>query len=89
MNNNLILNEGARADSLPGLEIDADDLKCSHGSTVGSLDPDQLFYLRSRGLSEVEAKRLVVTAFFEDVIAKISHAFVQDHVREKIQQKMK
>jgi len=50
MNNNLVLNDGARADSLPGLEIDADDLKCSHGSTMGNLDRDQIFYLQARGL---------------------------------------
>ena len=88
MNNNLVLNEGARADSLPGLEIDADDLKCSHGSTVGTLDPDQLFYLRSRGLAEREARELIVAGFFEEVIAKVPHPFVQERLREHIQQKM-
>ncbi len=88
INNNLILNEGARADSLPGLEIDADDLKCSHGATMGSLDPDQIFYLRSRGLPEVEARRLVVGGFFEEVIAKVPYAFVQDRLREHIERKM-
>lgn len=88
MNNNLILNEGARADSLPGLEIDADDLKCSHGSTMGTLDPEQLFYLQSRGLPAAEARRLVVAGFFEEVIAQIPHAFVQERLREHIQLKM-
>ncbi len=88
MNNNLVLNEGARADSLPGLEIDADDLKCSHGSTVGTLDPEQLFYLRSRGLPAAEARRLVVSGFFEEVIAKVPHEFVQERLREHIRQKM-
>ena len=88
MNNNLILNEGARADSLPGLEIDADDLKCSHGSTMGTLDPEQLFYLQSRGLPAAEARRLVVAGFFEEVISQVPHAFVQERLREHIQLKM-
>lgn len=88
MNNNLILNEGARADSLPGLEIDADDLKCSHGATMGSLDPDQLYYLRSRGLSELEARRLIVGGFFEEVLDKVPYAFVQERLREHIECKL-
>ncbi len=87
MNNNLILSEGARADSLPGLEIDADDLKCSHGATFGNLDPNQLFYLRSRGLSELEARRLLVMAFFEEVIARVPHAFMRERVREDVRRK--
>ncbi|HMO05965.1 MAG TPA: Fe-S cluster assembly protein SufD [Kiritimatiellia bacterium] len=88
MNNNLVLNNGAKADSLPGLKIDADDLKCSHGSTMGNLDPDQLFYLKSRGLSEVEARRMLVLAFFEEVITKIPYAFLQDRVREDVNRKI-
>ena len=87
MNNNLILTEGARADSLPGLEIDADDLKCSHGATFGNLDESQLFYLRSRGLSEAEARQLLVMAFFEEVIARVPHAFMRDRVREDVRRK--
>jgi len=88
MNNNLVMNEGARADSLPGLEIDADDLKCSHGSTIGTLDREQLFYLRSRGLSDVEARRIVVTGFFEEVVTKVPYAFLQERLREHIERKI-
>jgi Fe-S cluster assembly protein SufD len=88
MNNNLLLSDGARADSLPGLEIDADDLKCSHGATSGTLDEEQLFYLRSRGLGLVEAKQLVVTGFFEDVIHRVPYPFIQDRLREHIQRKI-
>lgn len=86
-NNNLILNEGARADSLPGLEIDADDLKCSHGATFGNLDQGQLFYLKARGLSDVEARQMLVMAFFEEVIARVPHAFMQERVREDVRRK--
>ncbi|MCZ7592493.1 MAG: Fe-S cluster assembly protein SufD [Kiritimatiellae bacterium] len=88
MNNNLILNEGARADSLPGLEIDADDLKCSHGATCGNLDPNHLFYLRSRGLPEAEARQLLVMAFFEEVIARVPHEFMRERVRENVRHKV-
>jgi Fe-S cluster assembly protein SufD len=87
MNKNLILNEGARADSLPGLEIDADDLKCSHGATMGNLDESQMFYLRSRGLPEAEARRLLVMAFFEEVIERVPHEFMRERVREDVRRK--
>ena len=88
INNNLILSEGARADSLPGLEIDADDLKCSHGATCGTLDPEQLHYLRTRGLDATEATRLIVTGFFEDVVSKVPYEFLQERLREHIQVKI-
>lgn len=88
MNNNLVLNDGARADSLPGLMIDADDLKCSHGSTMGNLDADQLFYLRTRGFTEADARRTLVLAFFEEVIAKIPYEFLQERIREDVNRKI-
>lgn len=70
-NNNLVLNDGATADSLPGLRIDADDLKCTHGATCGSLDPAQLFYLRARGLTETEARRLLIEGFFGEIAGRL------------------
>jgi len=88
MNNNLVLNTGARADSLPGLKIDADDLKCSHGSTMGNLDPEQLYYLRSRGFSDAEARKMLVLAFFEEIIAKIPYEFLQERIREDVHRKI-
>ena len=88
MNRNLVLNEGARADSLPALEIDADDLKCSHGSATGNLDPEQIFYLRARGIPEVAARHLLLAAYFEEVIGKVSHVGVQEHLRSVVAQKM-
>ena len=88
INKNLVLTPGARADSLPGLEIDADDLKCSHGSTVGTLDPEQLFYLMSRGLSRAEARQMLVNAFFEEVTAKVPWGFMQERIRHHVAEKM-
>ncbi len=87
-NNNLVLNDGARADSIPGLLIDADDLKCSHGSTIGNLDPEQLFYLRSRGMSEQDARRALIRGFFEEVVERIPQAFIRDIVHQNIERKM-
>lgn len=87
-NNNLVLDSGARADSIPGLLIDADDLKCSHGSTVGNLDPEQLFYLRSRGLDEETARRALIMGFFEEVIDRIPQAFIREIVHRNIEAKM-
>ena len=82
-NNNLVLSDTARADSLPGLLIDADDLKCSHGATIGTLDDEQLFYLRSRGVAEADARRLLTEAFGEQVIAEIPHGGLRQLVRDR------
>ena len=70
-NRNLILSQHARADSIPGLEILADDVKCTHGATVGKVDPEQVFYLRSGGLNENDAKHLIVEGFFETIMDRI------------------
>ena len=70
-NRNLLLSPRAEADSRPQLEIYADDVKCAHGAATGSLDPDQLFYLRSRGLAVVHARQLLVYAFAADALARL------------------
>ncbi len=71
-NHNLVLNDGARADSLPGLLIDADDLTCTHGATIGSLDPEQIHYLRSRGLSDSAARQLLLEGYFEEILGRLA-----------------
>ncbi len=73
MNQALLLSPNAEINSKPQLEIYADDVKCSHGSTVGELDPDQLFYLRSRGVPEAEANSLLVRAFLTEALDPIAH----------------
>jgi Fe-S cluster assembly protein SufD len=70
-NRNLLLSRDAEADSRPQLEIHADDVKCAHGEATGQLDPEQLFYLRSRGLDEPRARGLLVYAFAADVLARM------------------
>jgi Fe-S cluster assembly protein SufD len=64
---NLLLSDQARVDARPQLEIHADDVKCSHGSTTGKLDEEALFYLRSRGLTEVEGRRLLTRGFVAEI----------------------
>ncbi len=70
-NRNLLLSERAHADSIPGLEIMANDVRCTHGATVGQVDREQLFYLMARGLSRGEAERLLVRGFFSDILDRI------------------
>lgn len=70
-NRNLVLTEGAEAKSVPNLEIEADDVKCSHASTVGPIDDDQLYYLATRGIAPEEAERLIVLGFFDDVFERL------------------
>ena len=72
-NHNLILSRGAEIDTKPELEIYADDVKCSHGATIGQLDEDQLFYLRSRGLGPEVARQLLIGAFAEQILSALPH----------------
>jgi len=70
-NRNLLLSKTAHADSIPGLEILANDVRCTHGATLGQVDREQLFYLMSRGLPHAEAERLIVRGFFQDVLDRV------------------
>jgi Fe-S cluster assembly protein SufD len=70
-NRNLLLSDQAHADSIPGLEIMANDVRCTHGATLGRIDRESLFYLMARGLSRAEAERLIVRGFFQDVLDRI------------------
>lgn len=72
-NRNLLLSEGAVINTKPQLEIYADDVKCTHGATVGQIDPDAIFYLRSRGILLQEARKLLTYAFANDVLGRIKH----------------
>lgn len=79
-NKNLVLSEGALVDSIPALEINADDVKASHGSTIGQLDPDALFYLRSRGIGAPTAKSLLTYAFARDIVDRVRHEGLKSHL---------
>ncbi len=77
-NRNLLLSKTAHADSIPGLEILANDVRCTHGATLGQVDREQLFYLMARGLPRSEAERLIVRGFFQDVLDRIELAPVRE-----------
>jgi len=83
-NNNLVISKKATIDSKPELEIFADDVKCSHGSTVGQFSEDALFYLRARGISEASAKAMLINAFAFDVTEKLKHASVEAYINQQI-----
>jgi Fe-S cluster assembly protein SufD len=87
-NRNLLLSPNARADSLPNLEIEADDVKCSHGATIGELDAEAKFYLMSRGLPLVQAERLVVLGFLGEVLSKLPLGGVVEKVSRVIEHKL-
>lgn len=79
-NRSLLLSRTARADARPWLEILADDVQCSHGATVGRLDDDQVFYLRSRGIPEQQARHLLIDAFAAEITSAITPPWLQDQV---------
>lgn len=81
-NANLLLSQHAEVDTKPELEIYNDDVKCTHGATVGQIDMEQLFYLRSRGLGEVEARNVLVFAFADDVLMRLPLDTVRRHLEK-------
>jgi len=85
-NNNLVISKKATIDSKPELEIFADDVKCSHGSTVGQFSEDAVFYLRARGIGEETAKALLIAAFAFDVTEKIKIRAVENYINQLISQ---
>ncbi len=87
-NRNLVLNRTARADSIPGLEIEADDVRCTHASTIGQLDQTEIFYLMSRGIPRATAIRMVVQGFFDPVMQRIPIEGVRDRIAERILEKV-
>ena len=87
-NENLLLSENARVNTKPGLEIVTDDVKCSHGTTVADIDPDQVFYLTSRGIPLQEAERLIVQGFFDTILNLVTYSPIRGKLQEKIGMKM-
>ncbi len=84
---NLLLSDDAEANSMPGLEILADNVRCTHGATSGQIDEDELFYLRSRGIPVPVAQRLLVTGFLDEVIQRLNHPAIAAHLHRLIEGK--
>ena len=87
-NRNLVLSKTARADSIPGLEIMADDVRCTHGATIGQLEEEPIFYLMTRGITRSEAERLVIDGFFAPIMERIPFEGVRERFEEMIDEKL-
>ncbi|HTV14288.1 MAG TPA: Fe-S cluster assembly protein SufD [Acidobacteriaceae bacterium] len=85
-NRNLLLNDDAQIDTKPQLEIYADDVKCTHGATIGQIEENALFYLRSRGISESEARKLLLLAFAEECLERMQAGAARNHVENLIRE---
>ena len=88
-NQNILLSDDATINSKPELEIYADDVQCAHGSTTGQLDEEALFYLRSRGISETSAKKMMIKAFLFDVLGDIKLNSFKEHVEGLVEEKFR
>ena len=89
LNRNLMLSDKARVDTKPELQITADNVKCAHGATVSQLEADEIFYLRSRGLSENDANQLLIDAFAAEIIDRLPLASLRNKITQTIEQKIK
>jgi Fe-S cluster assembly protein SufD len=87
-NRNLMLSKRARADSIPGLEIEADDVRCTHGATTGQIPEEYVFYLMARGIGRANAERMIVQGFFEEVLDRIPVEGVRNKLETEIARKL-
>ena len=87
-NRNILLSPKAHADSIPELEIEANDVRCTHGATVGPIDAEQIFYLQARGIPKTEAEQVIVAGFFDPLMQKIPLESIRDELTEVIQNKI-
>jgi Fe-S cluster assembly protein SufD len=85
---NLLLSTEAHADAIPGLEIEADDVRCTHAAAVAQIDRDQLFYLTSRGLDPAEAKSLIIEGFLESLVERLAEGPVRDEVSAALERRL-
>jgi Fe-S cluster assembly protein SufD len=86
---NLLLSDEAEANSMPGLEILADDVRCTHGATSGQVEPEELFYLQSRGIPELKAKGLIVNGFLNEVVDRLSNEEIKAYLHEQIAHRLR
>lgn len=86
-NNNLMMSDSVEANSLPGLEIKANDVKCSHGATTGRIDESELFYFLARGIPRIKAQELMLFGYFEEILGKLDNPELVTYARELVQRK--
>jgi Fe-S cluster assembly protein SufD len=85
---NLLLSKRAHADAIPGLEIEANEVRCTHAAAIAQVDPEQLFYLRSRGAGEAEAKRLVIEGFLEALVQRLAEGEVRESISAALERRL-
>ncbi len=85
---NLLLSDEAEANSMPGLEILADDVRCTHGATSGQVEPEELFYLKSRGIDDLAAKRLIARGFLNEVVDRLSKDQLSEYLHQQIEARL-
>jgi Fe-S cluster assembly protein SufD len=88
MNKNLLLSDDAQIDTKPQLEILADDVKCSHGATIGQLDDDAIFYLRARGIDDANARQMLIVAFANELVERIGVAALRERLTVEIETRL-
>jgi Fe-S cluster assembly protein SufD len=84
-NRNLLIDPSAKVDSTPGLEILTDDVRCSHGVTMGNIDKDQMFYLQSRGIEKKEAERMIIDGYFRSTLKRIPDMQLRNYIQNSIE----
>jgi Fe-S cluster assembly protein SufD len=84
----MLLSPKAKGDAIPSLIVEVDNVKASHGGTVGELDPEQIFYMMTRGISRAEAVRVLVEGYFEEVVQRLDDPGLEDLVRRRISEKL-
>ena len=85
---NLLLSDDAEANSMPGLEILADDVRCTHGATSGQVEPEELFYLKSRGIDDLSAKRLIARGFLNEVVDRLPEEQLSEYLHQQIEARL-
>jgi len=85
---NLLLSTEAHADAIPGLEIEADDVRCTHAAAVAQVDPEQLYYLRSHGLADAEAKRLVIEGFLQELVERARPGPIRETLATELESRL-
>ncbi len=85
---NLLLSKSAHADAIPGLEIEADDVRCTHAAAVAQVDAEQLYYLRARGLGEAEAKQVIIEGFLEALVERLAEGPVRESISEALERRL-
>jgi Fe-S cluster assembly protein SufD len=87
-NRNLLLSTDAHADAIPGLEIEADDVRCTHAAAIAQVDAEQLYYLRSHGLDQADAKRLVIDGFLQELVARASEGPIREALAGELERRL-